>query len=61
MAGLNWEKANRQQKVFDDKLRSNMLPHHKCPSCNSPIYDKKPVCGVCFKNGKYPRRLWRKK
>jgi len=33
--------------------------HHLCPSCNCPIYDRKPVCGVCFEAGKFPKRMWK--
>lgn len=32
---------------------------HLCMSCKAPIYDKKPVCGVCFKAGKYPKSMWK--
>lgn len=30
-------------------------PHHFCPDCNAPIYDTKPICSICFKNGKWNR------
>ena len=34
-------------------------PDHNCPGCGSPIYDKKPVCGKCFKAGLYPKSKWK--
>ena len=50
-----WETKSGNQ-YRKDKMSSDRL----YPSCNSPIYDiydKKPVCDVCFKAEKYSKRL----
>lgn len=62
----------RQPKIIFDNLSGKNVyshnssktvtptPDHSCPSCKNPIYDKKPVCTVCFRTGKFPKKLWKK-
>lgn len=62
----------QQPKLTFDKLTNKNVyatpssktvkttPDHNCPSCNKPIYDKKPVCILCFKTGILPKKLWKK-
>ena len=33
---------------------------HLCPYCHSPIYDRKPVCGVCFAKGLFKKAFWKR-
>ena len=60
MTKFDWDRTKQETKSKNQYWKDKMSPDHLCPSCNSPIYDKKPVCGVCYKAGKYPKQLWKK-